>query len=294
MYARNDGKTWIPTMLITGGLFPLACFSIAAVLNTIAIGYHSLAAVPFGTIVLLLLIWMLVSFPLCLLGTVRSRVCPCKCLYCSWCLHLLLGAVLSAHRSASSGRRAVLQGLAARCSQVLAALHCRTAISCLCCPQISSFTLAGVQVVGRFLGGRLVKQNRVKRISRVPRSLTCTGLQVVGRNWAGLPDNPCRVKRIPSPIPAKRWYLQPSVIALMGGLLPFGSIFIEMYFVFTSFWNYKVRLADPCDGQTCASVGKLKHAVHKPPVWLMWCITVACALPCRARLKLLACTRLRS
>jgi hypothetical protein len=28
---------------------------------------------------------------------------------------------------------------------------------------------------------------------------------------------------------------------LMGGLLPFGSIFIEMYFVFTSFWNYKVR-----------------------------------------------------
>jgi hypothetical protein len=27
----------------------------------------------------------------------------------------------------------------------------------------------------------------------------------------------------------------------MGGLLPFGSIFIEMYFVFTSFWNYKVN-----------------------------------------------------
>ena len=26
----------------------------------------------------------------------------------------------------------------------------------------------------------------------------------------------------------------------MGGLLPFGSIFIEMYFVFKSFWNYKV------------------------------------------------------
>ena len=55
-----------------------------------------------------------------------------------------------------------------------------------------------------------------------------------------MPDNPCRVKRIPSPIPAKRWYLQPAIIAMMGGLLPFGSIFIEMYFVFTSFWNYKV------------------------------------------------------
>jgi transmembrane 9 superfamily protein 3 len=64
---------------------------------------------------------------------------------------------------------------------------------------------------------------------------------VVGRNWNGLPDNPCRVKRIPSPIPAKKWYMQPWVIAFMGGLLPFGSIFIEMYFIFTSFWNYKVR-----------------------------------------------------
>lgn len=26
---------------------------------------------------------------------------------------------------------------------------------------------------------------------------------------------------------------------MLSGLLPFGSIFIEMYFVFTSFWNYK-------------------------------------------------------
>ena len=49
-----------------------------------------------------------------------------------------------------------------------------------------------------------------------------------------------RVKRIPSPIPDKKWYLRPHIIALVGGLLPFGSIFIEMYFIFTSFWNYKV------------------------------------------------------
>lgn len=30
------------------------------------------------------------------------------------------------------------------------------------------------------------------------------------------------------------------VITLMGGVLPFGSIFIEMYFIFTSFWAYKI------------------------------------------------------
>ncbi|RZC94146.1 hypothetical protein C5167_007826 [Papaver somniferum] len=62
----------------------------------------------------------------------------------------------------------------------------------------------------------------------------------VGRNWSGAPNNPCCVKTIPRPIPEKKWHLTPSVGSLMGGLLPFGSIFVEMYFVFTSFWDYKV------------------------------------------------------
>ncbi len=72
-YARNDGKNWIGTMLATATLFPTACFGIAAALNTVAIAYHSLAAVPFGSIMVVLLIWMFISFPLCLLGTVRGR-----------------------------------------------------------------------------------------------------------------------------------------------------------------------------------------------------------------------------
>jgi transmembrane 9 superfamily protein 3 len=44
-YARNEGGQWILTMLYTATLFPLTCFGIAAVLNTIAILYQSLAAV---------------------------------------------------------------------------------------------------------------------------------------------------------------------------------------------------------------------------------------------------------
>ena len=78
-YARNGGKTWIPTMLLTANLFPLMCFSIASVLNTVAISYHSLAAVPFGSIVVVLLIWILVSCPLCLFGTVRSVTASMSC-----------------------------------------------------------------------------------------------------------------------------------------------------------------------------------------------------------------------
>ena len=34
--------------------------------------------------------------------------------------------------------------------------------------------------------------------------------------------------------------MEPWVIILVGGILPFGSIFIEMYFIFTSFWAYKI------------------------------------------------------
>ncbi|KAL2893513.1 Transmembrane 9 superfamily member 1 [Bienertia sinuspersici] len=132
MYSRNGGKNWIKAMILTASLFPFMCFGIGFVLNTIAIFYGSLAAIPFGTMVVVFVIWAFISFPLALLGT------------------------------------------------------------------------------------------------------------VVGRNWNGAPNNPCRVKTIPRPIPEKKWYLTPSVISLMGGLLPFGSIFIEMYFVFTSFWNYKV------------------------------------------------------
>ncbi|KAJ6927993.1 transmembrane 9 superfamily member 1 [Populus alba x Populus x berolinensis] len=132
MYSRHGGKSWIKSMILTACLFPFMCFGIGFILNTIAIFYGSLAAIPFGTMVVVFVIWAFISFPLALLGT------------------------------------------------------------------------------------------------------------VVGRNWSGAPNNPCRVKTIPRPIPEKKWYLTPSVVSMMGGLLPFGSIFIEMYFVFTSFWNYKV------------------------------------------------------
>ena len=34
-------------------------------------------------------------------------------------------------------------------------------------------------------------------------------------------------------------YTVPAFLIPLTGVLPFGSIFIEMYFIFTSFWNYK-------------------------------------------------------
>jgi len=63
---------------------------------------------------------------------------------------------------------------------------------------------------------------------------------IVGRQLSGNYEYPCRINAIPRPIPTKKWYVQPSIIVILAGLLPFGSIFIEMYFVFTSFWAYKI------------------------------------------------------
>jgi transmembrane 9 superfamily protein 3 len=62
---------------------------------------------------------------------------------------------------------------------------------------------------------------------------------IVGRRFAEPPKTPTRVLPMPRPIPLKPWYASPAAACLLAGLLPFGSIFIETYFIFTSFWNYK-------------------------------------------------------
>jgi len=130
-YARNEGKQWIKVMILTSSIFPGTCSLLAFLLNFIALGYSSLASIPFGTMVALFSMWLFLVVPLTLFGT------------------------------------------------------------------------------------------------------------VVGRNWSGRPNNPCRINPVPRQVPQKRWYLRTPVTILLGGLLPFGSIFIENYFIFTSFWHYK-------------------------------------------------------
>ncbi|KAJ2122604.1 Transmembrane 9 super member 2 [Coemansia sp. RSA 720] len=53
-------------------------------------------------------------------------------------------------------------------------------------------------------------------------------------------DPPVRVNQIPRQIPDQPWYLKPIPSALMGGILTFGAIFIELYFIMNSIWFHKV------------------------------------------------------
>ena len=62
---------------------------------------------------------------------------------------------------------------------------------------------------------------------------------ILGRSLKGNPNNPCRVASLPSPIPPAAFYARPRFICLVSGLLPFGSIFIEIFFIFASIWSYK-------------------------------------------------------
>jgi len=64
---------------------------------------------------------------------------------------------------------------------------------------------------------------------------------LIGRQSYEGANFPCAVNpNFVRPLPNDRpFYMQPIVFCLMVGILPFGSIFIEMYYIFNSFWNYK-------------------------------------------------------
>lgn len=49
-----------------------------------------------------------------------------------------------------------------------------------------------------------------------------------------------RINQIPRQIPEQPWYLRLWPSVLMGGILPFGAIFIELFFILNSLWAHQV------------------------------------------------------
>mmetsp|Transcript_14348 Transcript_14348/g.39213 ORF Transcript_14348/g.39213 Transcript_14348/m.39213 type:complete len:451 (+) Transcript_14348:76-1428(+) len=70
---QSKGSAWIKTMVLTAGGFSGLCVLVVLLLNMVAVGYNSLAAIPFGTMVVVVLIWVFVSCPLVLAGTLVGR-----------------------------------------------------------------------------------------------------------------------------------------------------------------------------------------------------------------------------
>jgi len=50
---------------------------------------------------------------------------------------------------------------------------------------------------------------------------------------------PVAVASIPRQIPQQAWYMHPAISALSGGLLTFGAVFVEMFFILSSIWQHR-------------------------------------------------------
>ncbi|KAK7276189.1 hypothetical protein RIF29_17324 [Crotalaria pallida] len=72
-YYMIEGKNWVRNLVLTGSLFSGPLFLTFCFLNTVALAYKSTAALPFGTIVVIFLIWTLVTSPLLVLGGIAGK-----------------------------------------------------------------------------------------------------------------------------------------------------------------------------------------------------------------------------
>merc|ERR1712050_270815 len=50
---------------------------------------------------------------------------------------------------------------------------------------------------------------------------------------------PVRTNQIPRQIPAQPWYISGIFSSLVGGILPFGAVFTELFFIMSSIWQHQ-------------------------------------------------------
>eukprot|EP00270_Netrium_digitus_P006730 TRINITY_DN1940_c0_g1_i2.p1 TRINITY_DN1940_c0_g1~~TRINITY_DN1940_c0_g1_i2.p1 ORF type:complete len:647 (-),score=171.95 TRINITY_DN1940_c0_g1_i2:358-2208(-) len=73
LYRQMGGENWVRNIVLTALLFCGPFFAMFFINNTIAISYRSSQALPFGTIVIVIVIWALVTFPLTVVGSIAGK-----------------------------------------------------------------------------------------------------------------------------------------------------------------------------------------------------------------------------
>jgi len=72
-------------------------------------------------------------------------------------------------------------------------------------------------------------------------------------------DAPVRTNKIPRQVPPQPWYMAPAFSVLVGGILPFGAVFIELFFILTSLWCAHARHA----AAGCLLLTICAHRLHQ-------------------------------
>jgi len=52
-------------------------------------------------------------------------------------------------------------------------------------------------------------------------------------------EMPVRTNQIPRAVPEQPWYMSPLATSLVGGILPFGAVFTELFFIMSSLWLHE-------------------------------------------------------
>ncbi|ETV93175.1 hypothetical protein, variant [Aphanomyces invadans] len=73
LYKRLGGQNWVWNIVVCGLVIPGPLLGVFAVLNTVAIWNESSAALPFGTIMILICLFLLVNVPLTVIGGIAGR-----------------------------------------------------------------------------------------------------------------------------------------------------------------------------------------------------------------------------
>ncbi len=85
---------------------------------------------------------------------------------------------------------------------------------------------------------------------------------------------PTRTNQIPRHVPPPHWASHPYVLFAAAGLLPFGTIFVELYFAMTSIWQVRSCASYPF---TTAWTG-LQFLLTAPVLKLLLQPSCVCAL----------------
>lgn len=106
-------------------------------------------------------------------------------------------------------------------------------LSFLTCFNLLALSYGSVNIIGF---ATLVKLALIWAFFSLPLAV---GGTIVGRRFGAIAPPAIRVHPVARAIPVMPWYRSPLAVCLLSGFLPFGSIFIETYFIFSSFSTYK-------------------------------------------------------